>query len=190
VGGVFALWGSSLGLALAALLGRRSLSSDGQATDATATTKAAVGMGAWYTLTGGIRLMVFISAATELIPTGIVGSSSVEVMGQRLGTVQGPGLWLFALPVIIFGPVGEELAFRGLLQPALNKWLAPSAAIAITSLVFASLHWEYGIGMSMVVFFGTVLGWARVITGRLAAPIVLHMLINGLYFALMLPRAL
>ncbi|HMK74323.1 MAG TPA: CPBP family intramembrane glutamic endopeptidase, partial [Myxococcaceae bacterium] len=95
-----------------------------------------------------------------------------------------PGLLLFAVPVLLLAPVGEELTFRGLLQPALSGWMRPAAAIAITSVAFGALHWVYGLMALLVVFYGAVLGWAMVVTGRLRAPIVLHAMINALVFGM------
>ena len=49
---------------------------------------------------------------------------------------------------------GEEVIFRGYLQPALRARFSPAVAIGITSLVFAAYHAEF----SPVVFAGHV-GW-------------------------------
>ncbi len=86
------------------------------------------------------------------------------------------------MPVVVFGPVGEEWAFRGLLQPALSRWLQPAAAVALTSAIFASFHWYYGLALPLVALVGAVLGWTRIASGGLRAPIMLHVLLNALGF--------
>jgi membrane protease YdiL (CAAX protease family) len=88
-----------------------------------------------------------------------------------------------ALPVVLFAPVGEEWAFRGLLQPALSTWLRPAAAVALTAVLFASMHWYYGLKLPLLVLVAAILGWARVVTGGLRAPIALHMLVNAVSVA-------
>jgi membrane protease YdiL (CAAX protease family) len=45
--------------------------------------------------------------------------------------------------------------------------------------VFASLHLFYGVFTGSILFLGLLLGWARVASGGLRAPILLHMTING-----------
>ena len=104
--------------------------------------------------------------------------------------MEGQSLLLLALPVVLFGPFGEEMTFRGLLQPSLSSWLSPSAAIAITSVIFASLHWYRGLMLPLVAFFGAILGWTQLASGTLRAPIVLHILINGCGFLPILLRSM
>jgi len=62
--------------------------------------------------------------------------------------------------------VGEELTFRGVLQPRLGVFLA--------NLLFANVHaWQYGSdGLAMVFFVGLVLGILRKRTNTLTAVIV------------------
>jgi membrane protease YdiL (CAAX protease family) len=178
---VFAPWGSSLALAGTALVARRFVG-DGRASTPTRTWGSAVALGSWYMITGAPRLAVFLYAVMQLAPGQETGSHPLESLAQGLATAQGPGLLLLAVPVVLFAPVGEELAFRGLLQPALGGWLKPAAAVALTSLLFASMHWYYGLRLPLLVLIAAVLGWARIVTGGLRAPIVLHMLVNAVGF--------
>jgi uncharacterized protein len=72
--------------------------------------------------------------------------------------------------------LGEELLFRGLLQPWLGLWL--------TTLLFGVLH--QGAGRSRFVWagwatlVGLVLGCIFSLTGSLAGPLAAHALVNGL----------
>ncbi len=187
-GAVFSLWGSSLGLAGTALVARKFVC-NGQVSSPTRTWGSAVGLGGWYAITGALRLTILLSALVQLVPLGMP-AYSVASFAQGLGTLKGPSLLLLTLPVVLFGPFGEEMTFRGLLQPSLSRWLSPSAAIAITSVIFASLHWYYGLMLPLVVFFGAILGWTRFASGSLRAPIVLHVLINGCGFLPILLRSM
>jgi membrane protease YdiL (CAAX protease family) len=42
------------------------------------------------------------------------------------------------------------------------------------------LHLQYGFGAHVVFLYGLMLSWARLRTGGLSAPIVMHMVINAL----------
>jgi membrane protease YdiL (CAAX protease family) len=53
-------------------------------------------------------------------------------------------------------------------------------ATVLTSGLFAVLHLQYGFGVHVVFLYGLMLSWARLRTGGLSAPIVMHMVINAL----------
>lgn len=81
--------------------------------------------------------------------------------------------------IALFSSLGEELLFRGLLQP----WLGVLGA----GLVFGLVHqipgpsrWVWA-GWATVV--GTALGAIFALTGSLAGPLVAHALVNGLDLA-------
>jgi membrane protease YdiL (CAAX protease family) len=95
-------------------------------------------------------------------------------------------LLLLGASVVLLAPVAEELAFRGLLQPALGRGIGSAGAIAATSLLFAAAHWYYGPKLPLIALVGAVLGWARVASGGLRAPIALHALVNAVNLAAML----
>jgi hypothetical protein len=141
-----------------------------------------VGLGLLYTLAGAARFNFLFAALTRLWSTAAVTENPVSAFGQGLSSVEGPGLLLFALPVIFLVPLAEELTFRGLLQPALAGWLGPPIGIGVASVLFAALHWHYGFMTPQIVFYGAVLGWARHTSGGLRAPILLHALVNGISF--------
>jgi len=94
------------------------------------------------------------------------------------------GAALLALTAVVLAPAGEELIFRGILQPSLRKIASAPVAIALTALPFALLHTNYGPLALQTFGLGCVLGWARERTGAMAAPIVLHASLNA--FALLL----
>jgi membrane protease YdiL (CAAX protease family) len=64
--------------------------------------------------------------------------------------------------------VGEELVFRGLLQPR--------TGILLANVLFTSLHaWQYNVdGLAVVFFVGLVIGWARRRTGNTIVAIIIH----------------
>jgi len=88
-------------------------------------------------------------------------------------------IWLGLLPGL-----SEELLFRGLMLPALG---GDAAAVAVTSLLFGSLHlggiqqWPYVVWATCV---GALLGTAAVLSGNLLVPIVAHVTTNWISSAL------
>jgi membrane protease YdiL (CAAX protease family) len=173
----WSLWGSSLGLAAVALLGLRRVGPTEPASPAPMGWGRALGLACWYTVAGGARLGILLAPVLRIAARGTAAPDELTSMVQ--GAVGAPALALLAVPIVLFGPIGEELAFRGLLQPALARRWGRGVAIAVTAILFAALHWHYGFKLPQVLFLGAVLGWARVASGGLRAPILLHMLVNG-----------
>lgn len=84
----------------------------------------------------------------------------------------------FVLGAVAFlVPVGEELLFRGFIQPAFVHAGGPAVGIVATSLVFAVIH-EREVWV-MIFAFSCVLGWLYHRTGRLGACCALHALNNA-----------
>lgn len=82
---------------------------------------------------------------------------------------------------VIAAPVFEEMVFRGLLLGCLlargwNPWIA----VAVTAAAFASIHGQYyAPGLISVFVSGVLLGWLRIISGGLAAPLLAHTAMNA-----------
>lgn len=88
----------------------------------------------------------------------------------------------FVLIVTLITPLMEEILYRGLLQESLVKAGLPRwVGILIVSAAFA---WSHNRSvdphaMASLLVFSIALGWAYEKTGRLTAPIVMHMLFNA-----------
>ncbi len=90
-------------------------------------------------------------------------------------------LWQLAVISGIAG-LGEELLFRGVMQPLLIGWLEIIAGIVITSIVFGLLH-ALTITYAVLAFIvSAYLGWLAVTSGNLLGPILAHALYD--FFAL------
>ena len=82
--------------------------------------------------------------------------------------------------------VGEEILFRGVLQPAFSRWLGPWIGLAVASLLFGALHpssWSY---VLIATIFGLYLGACWMASGNLLVPVIAHGLYDFLALAYLL----
>ena len=90
-----------------------------------------------------------------------------------------PYLFIFTLFVAVFGPVLEELFFRGFTYPALKKQMGTGKAMILTSLVFAAFHMNAA-AFVPIFFLGLFLTYLYESTGSLVPSISAHVLHNAL----------
>lgn len=93
-------------------------------------------------------------------------------------TPSGPWLAALLLAVVVVGPFGEEVTFRGFL---FRGWVGghPTIGILAISLVWAIQHIQYDwFGMLQVFLFGILLGWVRWRSGSSLLTFLLHGLMN------------
>jgi membrane protease YdiL (CAAX protease family) len=91
---------------------------------------------------------------------------------------------LVSLAVIAVLPgLCEELVVRGALLPSLVRPLGPARAVGVAALLFAAMHLDpYRFLFTFTV--GFVLGVVRLATGSLWPPILAHLTLNALTFAI------
>ena len=150
------------------------------------------GLGAWYMLTGAMRFGLALLVLTRALPgmegAGPYSDSPIHaVAGESLGAL---GILLFVLPVVVLGPIAEELVFRGAVLPWLGAWMPRLAALVVSGSLFAVLHLYYGAFVVIILWYGVVPGWVRLRSGGMKAPVALHMLVNGVAAAVMIVRGL
>lgn len=100
---------------------------------------------------------------------------------------RGISWWDLVLIALLAG-VGEELFFRGLLQPGLGRWIGVWPAVILTSVVFGALHWitpAYALVAGLIGFY---LGAFMVASGNLLVPILMHALYDFLALRYLLSR--
>jgi uncharacterized protein len=99
------------------------------------------------------------------------------------------GLVVALLTVAIGTPIAEEIFFRGLVLGAARKRWGTGSAVVFSSLLFGAFHVQADlVSWAFVGFvtatYGVVFAMLRVWTrGRLGAPIIAHMVVNGVAIA-------
>jgi membrane protease YdiL (CAAX protease family) len=90
---------------------------------------------------------------------------------------------LMGLFAVSFGPLMEELFFRGFLYPVLTKRFGMLAGIVATSVLFGLIHaaqLAFAWGLVLIIFLvGTVLTIVRAKTGSVGASFVVHVAYNS-----------
>ena len=91
------------------------------------------------------------------------------------------GILLINLFVMAVLPaVGEELMFRGTIQPFLQKWTKnPHWAIWITAIIFSAIHFQIS-GFIPRMLIGAYLGYLCYWSGSLWLPILAHFMHNSM----------
>ena len=82
------------------------------------------------------------------------------------------------LAFVVVPAVSEELFFRGLLLPGLAHRIDPRAALGVSALLFGVIHGG-PIPIVYATLAGLALGWLRLKTGSVLAPIAAHGAVNA-----------
>jgi uncharacterized protein len=88
-------------------------------------------------------------------------------------------LWV---AVVVCAPWGEEVFFRGFLFKGwLHSVLGGWGTVLLTSLIWAVIHLQYDLyGITTIFVGGLLLGYARLKSGSIYPPILMHTLMNVL----------
>jgi len=140
---------------------------------------------------------------TLVILLGVMCAYGVALLGKAIGTPETPNpmtdlmegrasLILMAVFGITLGPLCEELAFRGFLQPLLVRSFGAALGIIVAAIPFGLLHYrEYGNSWRHAVIVaaaGAAFGWVRHKTGSTRASTIMHGAYNALFFVAMLTQ--
>ena len=91
-----------------------------------------------------------------------------------------PELLTGILVIGVFAGVGEELFFRGLIQPKMQVYFrSPHWGIWVTAFIFSAIHAQF-FGFFPRLFLGALFGYLYHYTGSLFYPILGHILNNAL----------
>jgi membrane protease YdiL (CAAX protease family) len=97
---------------------------------------------------------------------------------------------LISVSAVTVGPLCEELAFRGFLQPVLVRSFGAVAGILLAALPFGLLHLsQYGGSWRHVVLVtlaGVGFGWMRYVSGSTRAAAIMHAAYNFIFVSTLL----
>jgi uncharacterized protein len=140
-------------------------------------------------VTLGMRVVVLLAWLSQVLASSPEKNAHPMLELARQGPLGVLGWGLLIIPAALLAPIGEELLFRGVLLPWLRGWLGRVEALVVSAGLFAVLHLFYGVFIGWIFFLGLMLGWARLTSGGLRAPILLHATVNT-FGLLMFARSL
>ena len=128
----------------------------------------------------------FVGYLAQLNASLDIGAWAVEIEGDVAAVLSGiitettPAQFALVLVAVAILPaVGEELVFRGLLQPGFIRMTGSAHfGIWLTAAFFGLVHLQFA-GILPRVFLGAVLGFLVYRSDRLWLPILAHALFNG-----------
>ena len=150
-------------------------------------------VGIFLAWAGGVPMAPFLVLTPAALERGLVATLPMLAMLALLSLSRWPPLvelrrqvesivrtlfanssWLELALISLAAGVGEELLFRGALQPLLAVWFHPLIAIGVVSLLFGLAH-----ALSLIYFLaatvvGFYLGWLAMAYGDLIGPMVAH----------------
>lgn len=88
---------------------------------------------------------------------------------------------IYLVVVTVCAPVWEEAIFRGFLLPSLTKYMSTTAAVLVSSFVFAGAHFSLQRFLPLVLL-GIIFGTLLVRTRNLVPCVLLHSLWNAYIF--------
>lgn len=136
-----------------------------------------------------ILLFVFAAVAINWFAFGPVEYIALQLTGQEELPVEKPGYETTYAPAnlpgelfsaVLAAPLFEELAFRGfLLSVLLARGWPVWISVTTVAVLFAGTHGQYYLSGQISVFIlGMLMGYLRIASGGIAAPILAHALSN------------
>ncbi|HUI96746.1 MAG TPA: CPBP family intramembrane glutamic endopeptidase [Xanthobacteraceae bacterium] len=124
-----------------------------------------------------VAVVAAIDGFSRLVRSDTVTPFEIDIFTS--GRAEG---WLTAVivAVVLVGPIGEEVLFRGFL---FRGWVTPdwrgAIAVVVIPLLWAAMHLQYDwFGIGQVFLIGLVLSWIRWRSGSCLLTIALHVLVN------------
>ena len=125
----------------------------------------------------------FVVAALGSLVTYTIAAGAVTTLNKLFGMPElsytaaffsrGYGWWAVILAICVQPAVFEELGFRGVMLPGLQRILTAGEAVMVSSLLFMILHLAVP-SFPHLLLIGLTLGFLRLRTGSLYPGILLH----------------
>jgi hypothetical protein len=139
------------------------------------------GKGVFYAACGYLALLpvlAVIMAVTYFIIEQIQYRPPVQpIVEVFLEEEQTSVLWMSTVFAAVFGPVAEEIFFRGFMYPAVKKKAGVFTGIVVTAGIFAFLH-AHLVGFAPIFALGILLAYLFEKTGSLVSSITVHIAHN------------
>ena len=107
------------------------------------------------------------------------------LLEERVAPIFASLRWWQLLLLAIAAGWGEELLFRGLLQPLLCQWLGTWAGIVLLAVVFGLAHALSRLYFVLTLAMSLYLSWLLESTGNLTVPILVHALYDAVALIIM-----
>ncbi len=138
----------------------------------------------WRTLTvffvGCVVTVLAADALYDYLLTLLTGSPLADRSTRALfEKAKEASPWISITTIGLVLPVAEEILFRGYLYDALRKRWSDATTIIVTAFAFGAIHFQLA-QFPLLFGMGLVLGWARMKTGALRLPVLLHAANNTL----------
>jgi len=131
-------------------------------------------------------LGIFLLAAFLLFEEFYFYVLGIEMPESFIEFMLAEPILLGFISVVVVAPIIEEFLFRGFLYSQLRRsFLRDWGAMAVSSLVWTAIHFQYEMGILVFLFlFGLFLGYFRIKYNSLLIPVALHALNNLIAFIL------
>ena len=131
-------------------------------------------------------LSIFLLATFLLLEEFYFYVLGIEMPESFIEFMLAEPILLGFISVVVVAPIIEEFLFRGFLYSQLRRsFLKDWGAVAVSSLVWTAIHFQYEVGILFFLFlFGLFLGYFRIKYNSLLIPVALHALNNLIAFIL------
>lgn len=137
---------------------------------------------------GSIKWLLLAGFFGNMFTTGVMSvlpipQELMDIYGSRVGELDTGLIFVNIIAVGLLAPIAEELIFRGAALSRFKQAMSSVAAVVMQAAIFGLIHGTI-IWIIYATFFGIILGYVRVKTGTVVAPITLHIAFNTSSFVL------
>jgi membrane protease YdiL (CAAX protease family) len=118
----------------------------------------------------------WVGAAAAGLLLGVLVTAATVAFGHSIHVAEPLHNQILAATL---GPIVEEICLRGVMVPLLTRLIGSTAAVLVTSAVFAFLHWPASfLKLTSIAATGMAYGWIRVRSDSTALAAVAHATYN------------
>ena len=135
----------------------------------------------WVTAGPMIGILVIFMLSSQVL-TNWLDKTPLDFVDPLYQSVS--SVWLLVIAMVIVAPIYQELVFRGLSWSAISEQFSKSRgtviASIVTSIIFAVIHLQYGLyEITTIMLLALIFCYARIKSGSVLLPILLHIINNG-----------